>query len=116
MTENNNIREREKIAREIEKTSESICKKHRVLKIGKIEDDITVKTCFKPIIELLQKIVDSSNMRAKKMNWSYLMMTLKHYPFKSARRMQNKTRGNDRISRWIANLNTWALLDWMRHR
>jgi len=39
MIENNNIREREKIAREIEKTSESICKKHRALKTGKIEND-----------------------------------------------------------------------------
>jgi len=61
MTENNNsnnIREREKIA--TEKTSESIRKKHRALKVGKIEDDIAVKTRFKPIIEPLQKIVDSS--------------------------------------------------------
>jgi len=66
MTENNNIREREKIVREIEKTSESIRKKHRALKTGKIEDDIAVKTRFKPIIELLQKIVDSSSMRAIK--------------------------------------------------
>jgi len=64
MTEN--IREREKIAREIEKTSESIRKKHRALKTGKIDDDIAVKTRFKPIIEPLQKIVDSSSMRAIK--------------------------------------------------
>jgi len=66
MIENNNIHEREKIAREIEKTSESIRKKHRALKTGKIEDDIAVKTRFKPIIEPLQKIVDSSSMRAIK--------------------------------------------------
>jgi len=67
MTENNNnIREREKIARKIEKTSESIRKKHRALQIGEIEDDIAVKIRFKPIIEPLQKIVDSSSMRAIK--------------------------------------------------
>jgi len=51
MTENNNnnnIRECEKIAREIEKTSESIRKKHRALKTGKIEDNIAVKTRIKP--------------------------------------------------------------------
>jgi len=66
MTKNNNIREREKIAREIEKTSESIRKKHRALKTGKIENDIAVKTRFKPIIESLQKIVDSSSMRDKR--------------------------------------------------
>jgi len=39
-------------------------KKHRALKTDKIEDDIAVKTRFKPIIGLLQKIVDS--MRAIK--------------------------------------------------
>jgi len=66
MTENNNIRECEKIAREIEKMSESIRKKHRALKTDKIEDDIAVKTRFKPIIEPLQKIVDSPSMRAIK--------------------------------------------------
>jgi len=62
MTENNNIRKREKIAKEIEKTSESIRKKHHALKI---DGDITVKTRFKPIIEPLQKIIDFS-MRAIK--------------------------------------------------
>jgi len=56
MTENNNIREREKIAKKIEKTSESIHMKHFALKTNKIEDDIAVKICFKPIIEPLQKI------------------------------------------------------------
>jgi len=66
MTKNNNIREREKIARETEKTSESIRKKHRALKTGKVEDDIAVRTRFKPIIEPLQKIADSSSMYAIK--------------------------------------------------
>jgi len=65
MTENNNIREREKIAKEIEKTSKSIRKKHRALKTNKIEDDITVKTRLKPIMEP-QKIIDSSSMRVIK--------------------------------------------------
>jgi len=63
---NNNIREHEKIAREIEKTSESIRKKHRALKTSKIEDNIAMKTRFKPIIEPRQKIVDNSNVRAIK--------------------------------------------------
>ncbi|EFN60755.1 hypothetical protein EAG_00774 [Camponotus floridanus] len=66
MTESDNIREREKIAREIEKTSESIRKKHRALKTGKIDDDIAVKTHFKLIIEPLQKIVDNSSFIAVK--------------------------------------------------
>jgi len=48
---------REKIAREIEKTSESIRKKHRSLKTGRIEEDMALDWQFKPIIKPLQKIV-----------------------------------------------------------
>ena len=66
MAENKDIREREKIAKEIEKTAESIRKKHRALKAGKIEEDIATKNHFKPIIEPLQKIVDNSSWRAIK--------------------------------------------------
>lgn len=55
-------REREKIVKEIVKTSEAIRKKHRALKTGKIEEDIALKRHFSPIIKPLQKIVDSSGM------------------------------------------------------
>ena len=61
----NNIREREKVAKEIAKTAESIRKKHRALKTEKIDDDIAVKTHFKPIIEPLQKIVDNATILVK---------------------------------------------------
>ena len=40
------VREREKIAREIEKTSESIRKKHRALKTGRIEEDMALDRHF----------------------------------------------------------------------
>jgi len=50
------VREREKIAREIKKTSESIHKKHRALKTGRIEEDIALDRHFKPIIKPLQQI------------------------------------------------------------
>ena len=53
------VREREKIAREIEKMSESIRKKHRALKIGRIEEDVALDSHFKLIIKSLQQIVDS---------------------------------------------------------
>jgi len=59
------MREREKIAREIEKTSESIRKKHRALKTSRIEEDIALDRHFKPIIKSLQQIIDSP-MRAIK--------------------------------------------------
>jgi len=62
MAENKDIRKREKIVREIEKTAESIRKKHRALKTGKIDEDIATKNHFKPIIEPLQKIVDNSSV------------------------------------------------------
>jgi len=39
MAENKDIREREKVVRKIEKTVESIRKKHRALKAGKIKED-----------------------------------------------------------------------------
>ena len=39
--------ERKKIVREIEKTSESIRKKHRALKTGRIEEDIALDRHFK---------------------------------------------------------------------
>ncbi|KYN16163.1 hypothetical protein ALC57_11595 [Trachymyrmex cornetzi] len=60
------VREREKIAREIEKTSESIRKKHRALKTGRIEEDMALKRRFKSIIKPLRQIVDSPGMRAIK--------------------------------------------------
>ena len=40
------VRKREKIAKEIEKTSESIRKKHRALKIGRIEEDMALDRHF----------------------------------------------------------------------
>ena len=49
------MRAREKIARKIEKTSESIRKKHRALKTDRIEED----RYFKSIIKPLQQIIDS---------------------------------------------------------
>ena len=60
------VREREKIAREVEKTSESIRKKHRALKTGRIKEDIILDRHFKRIIKFLQQIVDSSPVRAIK--------------------------------------------------
>ena len=60
------VREREKIARAIEKTSESIRKKHRALKTGRIEEGIALGRRFKPLIESLRLFVDSPGMRATK--------------------------------------------------
>jgi len=40
--------------REIKKTSESIRKKYRAVKAGRIEEDMTLDRHFKPIIKPLQ--------------------------------------------------------------
>jgi len=58
------VREREKIAREIEKTSEPIRKKYRALKTNRIEEGIALDRHFKPFIEPLRLFVDSAGMRA----------------------------------------------------
>jgi len=60
------VREREKIARAIEKTSESIRKKHRALKTGRIEEDIALNRRFRPLIKPLRLFADSSDVRATK--------------------------------------------------
>ena len=57
--EHGDVRAREKIAREIEKTSESICKKHRALKTDRIGEDMALDRHFKSIIKPLQQIVDN---------------------------------------------------------
>ena len=53
-----NMRNREQLAKEIEKTSESIRKKHRALKAGRIEEDIAMEKRFKPIVEPLKQIAE----------------------------------------------------------
>ncbi|KYN50359.1 hypothetical protein ALC62_15387 [Cyphomyrmex costatus] len=52
--------ERGKIAREIERTSESIRRKHRALKTGRIDEDRALDRRFGPIVEPLRQIADSS--------------------------------------------------------
>ncbi|KYN09192.1 hypothetical protein ALC57_18705 [Trachymyrmex cornetzi] len=60
------VREREKIVREIEKTSESIRKEHRALKTGRIEESIALDRHFEPLIEPLRLFADNPGERATK--------------------------------------------------
>ena len=48
------IKDRERIAKEIAKTREAIRKKHQALKTGKVEEDIALKRYFTPIVETLK--------------------------------------------------------------
>ncbi|XP_070158059.1 uncharacterized protein [Polyergus mexicanus] len=52
--------DREKIVREIVKTSESIRKKYRFLKTGQMEEDVALEKHFKPIIEPLKQLVENT--------------------------------------------------------
>ncbi|RLU23303.1 hypothetical protein DMN91_003507 [Ooceraea biroi] len=50
----------EKMVKEITKTSDSIRKKHRALKTGKMVEDAALERHFRPIIEPLQKLADNT--------------------------------------------------------
>ncbi|XP_011858847.1 PREDICTED: uncharacterized protein LOC105556369 [Vollenhovia emeryi] len=54
------IRDREKLVKQIEKTCDSIRKKYRALKTGKMEEDMALERHFKPIVEPLKKIVENT--------------------------------------------------------
>ncbi|KYN50170.1 hypothetical protein ALC62_01046 [Cyphomyrmex costatus] len=58
MNDAKNIAERERTAKLMAKTRESIRKKHRALKTGIMESEIALEKKFKPIVEPLRQIVD----------------------------------------------------------
>jgi len=48
------LKDRERVAKQIAKTSDSIRKKYRTLKTGKIEKDVELKRHLQPIVEPLK--------------------------------------------------------------
>jgi len=50
------IEERERLAKEIARTSESIRKKYRALKTGRMEKEVDLEKHFKPIVKPLKQI------------------------------------------------------------
>ncbi|KYM95056.1 hypothetical protein ALC62_14302 [Cyphomyrmex costatus] len=54
------LKDRERIAKQIAKTSDLIRKKYRALKTGKIDEDIALEKNFKPVVEPLKQIVENS--------------------------------------------------------
>ncbi|KAL6257784.1 hypothetical protein P5V15_011371 [Pogonomyrmex californicus] len=63
-----NTKDREKIAKQIAKTCDSIRKKYRALKTGKIDEDVALERRFKPIVELLNQIVEETHPIKKEAN------------------------------------------------
>ncbi|KYN27940.1 hypothetical protein ALC57_02651 [Trachymyrmex cornetzi] len=55
-----NSKDREKVVKEIAKTSDSIRKKYRALKTGKMDEDIALERHFKPIVDPLKQIVENT--------------------------------------------------------
>jgi len=54
------IKDRERIVKQIAKTSDSIRKKYCALKAGKLGEDIALKRYFKPLVETLKQIVENT--------------------------------------------------------
>src|SRR5215469_4571779 len=54
------LKNREKIAKEIAKTSDTIRQKYLALKTGKMEEDNALERHFKPIVEPLKQIADAT--------------------------------------------------------
>ena len=61
MNSHMDIKDRERIAKQIAKTSGSIRRKYHALKTGKMDEDIAAKRHFRPLIGPLQKIADNSS-------------------------------------------------------
>ncbi|EZA54582.1 hypothetical protein X777_05693 [Ooceraea biroi] len=59
-TADTDIQARKRMVKKIAKTSDSIRKKHRALKIGKMVEDAALERHFRPIIEPLQKLIDNT--------------------------------------------------------
>jgi len=57
MDSNKELKNRERIAKQIAKTSDSIHKKYRALKTGKIKENIGLEKHFQPIVEPLKQII-----------------------------------------------------------
>jgi len=60
MDSSKELKDHERIAKQIAKTSDSIRKKYRVLKTGKINEDIALERYFQPIVEPLKQIVENT--------------------------------------------------------
>jgi len=54
------IKDHERIAKQIAITSDSFCKKYCALKARKMEEDIALERHFKPIVEPLKQIVENT--------------------------------------------------------
>jgi hypothetical protein len=69
--ETNQIKSRERLAKEIAKTSDAIRQKYLALKTGKMEEDIALEKHFKPIVEPLKRIADATKSDDQPMSYEF---------------------------------------------
>ncbi|KYN07220.1 hypothetical protein ALC62_00588 [Cyphomyrmex costatus] len=100
MNDTKNIAERERTAKLIAKTRESIRKKHRALKTGIMESEIALEKKFKPIVEPLRQIVDITERdKSSKIRDVVKVKTLKdsqhHFPSTQDEEVFETSNGTD---------------------
>lgn len=87
--------DREKIAREIAKTSESIRKKYRSLKTGQMEEDVALERHFKPITEPLKQLVENTiNVESNEAKIEPMSMLEEKYEKKESKYGTKRSRSN----------------------
>lgn len=75
-----NAEDREKLVREIARTSESIRKKHRALKSGRMEEKLSLQKHFQPVIQPLEKLVEKIDVGAKANDVTKIKLTKEEEP------------------------------------
>jgi len=103
--------DRERIVKQIAKTSDSIRKKYRALKTGKMDEDIALERHFKPVIEPLKQIAENIEHvekpdESETLNTSYDASVMDFTPVKSklkqleepTRKRLNSSHGTHRMA------------------
>src|SRR5215469_4244392 len=85
----NKIEDHEKIVKQIAKTSDSIRKKYRALKTGKMEENLALEKHFKPIIEPLKQIVENTKDKTNPINKTFFSVKEEYGEPKSKRKRLN---------------------------
>ncbi|KAL6256704.1 hypothetical protein P5V15_011631 [Pogonomyrmex californicus] len=105
----NNIKDREKIAKQIANTSDLIRKKYRALKTGKIDKDVALERRFKPIVEPLKQIVEETHPIKKVAN------VAKNISIKKKKKREDSDDDDDTITTTITNRDSyWTDVGWLK--
>ncbi|KAL6254089.1 hypothetical protein P5V15_014708 [Pogonomyrmex californicus] len=104
----NNIKDREKIAKQIAKTSDLIRKKYRALKTGKIDEDVALERRFKPIVEPLKQIVEETHPIKKVAN------VAKDISIKKKKKREDSDDDDDTTTTTTNRDSYWTDVGWLK--